>query len=115
MNKTLLNLAAVLAVSILVASMGLAQATMTSFATLEMTGKPRDYYRTYRDRIKAVTKDKVLAVAKKYIQPDKAAILIVGDWGPCNAGGAKWPGPLDKLGKVHRIALRDPMTGAEAK
>jgi len=92
-----------------------AQATMMSFANLEMTGKPKDYYKTYRDKIKAVTKDKVLAVAQKYIQPGKAMILIVGDWEPCNAGGNKWPGPLDKLGKVHRIALRDPMTGAEQK
>ena len=27
-------------------------------------------------------------------------IMIVGDWEPCNKGGDKWPGPLDKLGKV---------------
>ncbi|MBN2206626.1 MAG: insulinase family protein [Candidatus Aminicenantes bacterium] len=92
-----------------------AQATMMSFANLEMTGKPRDYFKTYRDKIKAVTKDKVQAVAQKYIQPDKAAIMIVGDWEPSNAGGDKWAGPLEKLGKVHRVALRDPMTGAEQK
>lgn len=92
-----------------------AQATLMSFANLEMTGKPLDYFKTYRDRVRAVTKDKVQAVARKYIRPDKAAILIVGDWEPCNAGGAKWAGPLEKLGKVHRIALKDPMTGAEQK
>jgi len=91
------------------------QATMSSFASLEMTGKPMDYYKTYRDKIKAVTKAKVQAAARKYIQPDKAAILIVGDWEPCNAGGDKWAGPLDKLGKVRKIGLRDPMTGAELK
>lgn len=92
-----------------------AQATMASFANLEMTGKPRDYFKTYRDKIKAVTKAQVQAVAQKYIRPDRAAILIVGDWEPCNAGGDRWPGPLDKLGKVHRLSLRDPMTGAELK
>jgi len=91
------------------------QTTMMNFANLEMTGKPMDYYKTYRSKIQAVTKARVQEVAKKYIQPDKAAILIVGDFEPCNKGGDKWAGPLDKLGKVHRIALTDPMTGQEIK
>jgi predicted Zn-dependent peptidase len=92
-----------------------AQSTMMSFANLEMTGKPMDYYKTYRSKIQAVTKAKVQAAATKYIHPDKEIILIVGDWEPCNKGGDKWPGPLDKLGKVHKIALVDPMTGQEIK
>jgi predicted Zn-dependent peptidase len=91
------------------------QTTMASFANLEMTGKPMDYYKTYRAKIQAVTKAKVQEAANKYIHPDKIAILVVGDWEPCNKGGDKWPGPLDKLGKVHKIALTDPMTGQEIK
>jgi zinc protease len=91
------------------------QATMSSFANLEMTGKPMDYYKTYRSKIQGVTKEKVMEVANKYIHPDKMAIMIVGDWEPCNKGGDKFPGPLDKFGKVHRINLRDPMTGEEIK
>jgi zinc protease len=87
------------------------QMTMASFAELEMTGKPMDYYRKYRDHIRAVTKARVQEVANKYIHPDRFVVLIVGDWEPCNAGGDKWPGPLDKLGPVHRIPLADPMTG----
>ena len=92
-----------------------AQSTMMSFANLEMTGKPMDYYKTYRSKIQAVTKAKVQEAATKYIHPDKEIILIVGDWEPCNKGGDKWPGPLDKLGKVHKIPLTDPMTGQEIK
>ncbi len=92
-----------------------AQATMMSFANLEMTGKPMDYYKTYRAKIQAVTKARVQEVANKYIQPDKLAITIVGDWAPCDKGGDKWPGPLDKLGKVHKVGLIDPMTGQEVK
>ena len=92
-----------------------AQATMMSFANLEMTGKPMDYYKTYRAKIQAVTKARVQEIANKYIHPDKLAIMIVGDWAPCDKGGDKWPGPLDKLGKVHKVALIDPMTGQEAK
>jgi len=92
-----------------------AQATMSSFANLEMTGKPMDYYKTYRSKIQAVTLARVQEVATKYLHPDKAGIMIVGDFEPCNKGGDKWPGPLDKLGKVHRINLTDPMTGEEIK
>jgi len=92
-----------------------AQATMSSFANLEMTGKPMDYYKTFRAKIQAVTKARVQEVATKYVHPDKAAIMIVGDFEPCNKGGDKWPGPLDKLGQVHRINLIDPMTGEEIK
>ncbi len=91
------------------------QTTMANFANLEMTGKPLDYYQTYRDKIRAVTKAKVQEAANRYIQPDKAVIMIVGDFEPCNKGGDKWPGPLDRLGKLHRLGLKDPMTGEEGK
>ncbi len=87
------------------------QMTMATFAEAEMTGKPMDYYKKYRDHIRAVTKARVQEVANQYIHPDQFVVLIVGDWEPCNAGGDKWPGPLDKLGPVHRIPLADPMTG----
>ncbi len=84
---------------------------MSSFANLEMVGKPMDYYKTYRDNIKAVTKARVQEVANKYIHPDQLAIMIVGDFEPCNKGGDQWAGPLEKLGKVHMVSLPDPMTG----
>ncbi len=40
---------------------------------------PADYLQTYRDKINAVTLDDVQRTAKKYISPDKIAIVIVGD------------------------------------
>jgi Zn-dependent M16 (insulinase) family peptidase len=40
---------------------------------------PGDYLQTYRDKINAVTLDEVERVAKKYISPDKIAIVVVGD------------------------------------
>jgi len=91
------------------------QSTMSSFAYLEMSEEPMDYYKTYRDKIKAVTKARVQEVANKYIHPDIAVIMIAGDFEPCNKGGDKWPGPLEKLGKVHTIKLRNPLTGEELK
>ncbi|MCX7972999.1 MAG: insulinase family protein [Candidatus Aminicenantes bacterium] len=89
--------------------------TMRNFALLELQGKPLDYYKTYRDNIRRVTKEKVLEVAKKYIRPDKMVIMIVGDWEPCNQGDPKFPGPLSKLGKVNQLTLRDPLTGEPLK
>ena len=91
------------------------QRTMSAFAELDMTGKSMNYYKTYRDKIRAVTKEKVKEVANKYIHPDKAVIMIVGDFAPCDEGGDKWPGPLEKLGKIHKISLKDPLTGEELK
>ncbi len=91
------------------------QATMSNFALLEMQGKPMDYYKTYRSKFESVTKEKVLEVAKKYIHPEKMAIMIVGDWDPCNKGGDKLAGPLERFGKVHPVSLRDPLTGELSK
>lgn len=91
------------------------QMVMSQFANMEMTGRPMDYYKTYRAKFQAVTKARVQEVARKYLQPDKAVIMIVGDFEPCNKGGDKWPGPLDKLGPMHRITPIDPMTGEPAK
>jgi zinc protease len=45
----------------------------------KMFGLPDDYLRTYRERVSAVTTDEILAVAEKYVTPDSAAIVIVGD------------------------------------
>ncbi len=40
---------------------------------------PDDYFNNYTQKILAVTKDDVVRVAKKYIDPSKIAIIIVGD------------------------------------
>jgi len=40
---------------------------------------PDDYFNNYMGRILAVTKEDVQRVAKKYIDPEKVAIILVGD------------------------------------
>jgi len=40
---------------------------------------PEDFFNTYVQRIQAVTPEQVQAAAKKYIQPDKFAVVVVGD------------------------------------
>jgi Predicted Zn-dependent peptidases len=42
-------------------------------------GLPTDYLQTYREKVSAVTADDLERVAKKYIHPEKLAIVIVGD------------------------------------
>jgi zinc protease len=46
---------------------------------IKMFNLPADYLQTYRDRINAVTAADIQRVARQYVQPDKAAIVIVGD------------------------------------
>lgn len=46
---------------------------------IKMYGLPAEYLQTYRDRVNAVTAADIQRVARQYIQPDKAAIVIVGD------------------------------------
>ena len=44
-----------------------------------MFSLPEDYLQTYRDRVQAVTREEVQRVARAYVTPDRAAIVIVGD------------------------------------
>ncbi len=40
---------------------------------------PHDYYQRFADAVNAVTKDDVVRVARKYLDPDHLTIVIVGD------------------------------------
>lgn len=40
---------------------------------------PKDYYETYLQKLSDVSAEEVLAMAKEYITPDQAYILVVGD------------------------------------
>jgi predicted Zn-dependent peptidase len=44
-----------------------------------MLNLPIDYLHTYRDRIQAVTIQEIQRVAEKYVKPDEAALIVVGD------------------------------------
>lgn len=53
--------------------------TVASFAlNTELNDLPDDYYATYLKRVDAVTREDLLEVAKKYIRPDQANIIVVG-------------------------------------
>jgi zinc protease len=46
---------------------------------INMLGLPNDYLEKYRDRVQAVTSEEIQRVATKYIRPDLAAVIVVGD------------------------------------
>jgi zinc protease len=78
---------------------------------LEFYGYPADYLETYRAALEKVTLADVAAVAKKYIHPDKLAILVVGN------GSEIKPG-LDELhlGPIHPIDITIPQpAGAQQR
>jgi len=54
--------------------------TIANFAlNIARYGLPKDYYATYLEKVSKVTPDEILAMAKKYITPDNAYILVVGN------------------------------------
>jgi zinc protease len=70
---------------------------------LEFYGYPADYLETYRAALEKVTLADLAAVAKKYVHPDKLAVLVVGN------GPEIKPG-LDelKLGTVRTVDITIP-------
>ncbi len=47
---------------------------------------PDDYYKTYLQKLNSVTSDDILKIAQKYIRPEHAIILAVGDVSQIKAG-----------------------------
>jgi zinc protease len=71
---------------------------------LEFYGYPADYLETYRAALEKVTAADLERVAKKYVHPDKLAVLVVGK------GDEIKPG-LDelKIGPVQTVDITIPM------
>ena len=54
--------------------------TVARFAkNIEKYNLPKDYYKNYLKNLRAVTADDIQAMAKKYLQPSNAHILVVGN------------------------------------
>jgi zinc protease len=85
------------------------------FAMEEFTGryaKDPNYYKTYREKVRSVTKADIQRVAKRLIQPDHADVLIVGNRDDILLGHPDHAQRLHDFlgGKVTEVPLRDPMT-----
>ncbi len=87
--------------------------SMAIFASDEYTGRDPDYWKTYRDRIRAVTAGDVQRVARAHLVPERMIMLVVGNQADIDRGDEKHPVTLEGLapgGKVTELPLRDPMT-----
>jgi zinc protease len=54
-------------------------AISSALTSMAVQGLPEDYYQTYAKNVSAVTKEDLLRVAKRYIDLNHLAIVIVGD------------------------------------
>ena len=85
-----------------------------TFARDEFMGRDLGYWATYRDKIRAVTIDDVLRVAKKHLNPDNLIVLAVGNTEDMLTGNADKPEySFEKLaGKkaIVTLPLPDPLT-----
>jgi zinc protease len=71
-------------------------------AKLEFYGYPLDFLDKYHEAVEKVTTADLERVAKKYIDPSKLAILVVGN-------SSEFGTPLSTLGKVQTLDITIPM------
>ena len=70
------------------------RSTAASLANLFVFGLPDDYYATYTARVRGVSAADLQSVAERYIQPDKFAVVIVGDRTEIEKQGSANKSPL---------------------
>jgi len=55
------------------------EGVITQLNNMKTLGLPNDYLETYVTRVRSVEPGQIQAAAKKYIAPDQAAVVVVGD------------------------------------
>lgn len=73
-------------------------AVVSRLVELEHDGLPKDFLQQIREKVVKLTKEEVLAAAKKYLHPDRLKILAVGS-------GETLPKVLSTFGEVKEIKL----------
>jgi len=84
--------------------------TASTYANAELLGIPKDYYRTYREKIAGLTTADLRRVAREYLKPEKFAWVVVGNIPAIKAGDGKHPVTLGDLGAITDVPLADPLT-----
>ena len=87
-------------------------ATLGIFVADEWTGRDPEYWQRYRDSIQKVTAADVQRVAKKYLNFDDMAVMVVGKWDEIAPGDQNGRAKMAEFfgGQAVELPLRDPMT-----
>ncbi|MEI6257193.1 MAG: pitrilysin family protein [Planctomycetota bacterium] len=82
------------------------------FVNDEWTKRPKDYWKTFRGKVRSVTREDLKRVAEKYLDPEQMAILVVGDWDGISSGDLEKRASMKDFfgGNVKHLPLRDPLT-----
>lgn len=72
---------------------------VTQRARLEFYGYPANYLENYRDAIARISKEDVLAAAKKHLKPDAFKLVVIGN-------GDRFDKPLSEFGTVRKLDLK---------
>jgi zinc protease len=86
-----------------------------TFAQDEFTGRyarQPDFWKQYRPRMEAISKEDILRVARTYLAPNKLVILIVGEKDQILLGDPDHDVKVNQLagGRLTELPLRDPLT-----
>ncbi|MBC8201743.1 MAG: insulinase family protein [Planctomycetes bacterium] len=89
--------------------------TLAVFVSDELGNRDSGYWETYRDKIRAVTKEDVMRVANRILIPEEMAVVIVGDWGVIRGGDGDARATIEDIqktvgGTLVELPLRDPLT-----
>ncbi|MBT8483981.1 MAG: insulinase family protein [Phycisphaerales bacterium] len=88
------------------------EAVLGTFVNDELTDRDPEYWHTFRDRIRRVTKRDVQRVARTHLDPAAMMILVVGDWGEIYGGDLDGRASMNDFfgGNVRHLPMRDPLT-----
>jgi predicted Zn-dependent peptidase len=88
------------------------QGMLRVFVGDEITGRDPDYWKQYRQNVRAVTAADITRVARQYRRLEDMAILIVGQWDEIVSGDLEGRADMSAFygGTATHLPLRDPLT-----
>lgn len=89
-----------------------ARARASLFANDVFLGRSHDYWARWREQVEAVTPEAVLAAARKYLEPERMVMLVVGVWEDIEGGDPEGRASMAEIlgGTVEHLPQRDPLT-----